>query len=108
MTELQEDKKLTLETEITAELNSENCNKNIDNTASDNVENPEQTNAPNLISIEGNAIESTNIPEPNCLALTVRKDYNLVIVKNIFTASGRLSWKVALATIILNFLNMIF
>lgn len=51
---------------------------------------------------------SNNIPEPNCLALTVRKDYNLMIVKNIFTASGRLSWKIVLATVVLNFLNMIF
>lgn len=51
---------------------------------------------------------NNDIPEPNCLALTVRKDYNLVIVKNIFTASGRLSWKIILATVVLNILNMLF
>jgi len=55
-------------------------------------------------------IDSTqnSIPEPNCLALTVRKDYNLMIVKNIFTATGRLSWKIVLSTVVLNFLRMIF
>ena len=60
--------------------------------------------------------ESTNsnistedyIPQPDCLALTVRKDYNLVIVKNIFKASGRMSWKVALTTFIINFINLLF
>lgn len=51
---------------------------------------------------------TTKVPNPNCLALTVRRDYNLTIVKNIFTASGRLSWKVVLATLVLNFLNLIF
>lgn len=53
-------------------------------------------------------LDNSNIPEPNCLALTVRKDYNLIIVKNIFTASGRLSWKIVLATVVLNFLNFLF
>lgn len=51
---------------------------------------------------------ANNNVETNCLALTVRKDYNLVIVKNIFTASGRISWKVLVATAIINFLNLIF
>lgn len=51
--------------------------------------------------------ESTSdIPEPNCLALTVRKDYNLTIIKNIFTTSGRMSLKIALSTFVLNFLRM--
>ena len=54
------------------------------------------------------SINNDDIPEPNCLALTVKKDYNLTIVKNVFTTTGRLSWKVILATIALNFLNMIF
>lgn len=49
-----------------------------------------------------------NIPEPNCLALTVRKDYNLTIFKNVFTKTGRLSLKVALSTLVLNFLRMLF
>lgn len=54
------------------------------------------------------SLNNDDIPEPNCLALTVKKDYNLTIVKNVFTTTGRLSWKVILATIAINFLNMIF
>ncbi len=49
-----------------------------------------------------------NVPEPNCLALVVRKDYNLTIVKNVFTTTGRLSWKIVLITAIINVLNMLF
>jgi len=46
--------------------------------------------------------------QTNCLALTVRKDYNLVILKNIFTTTGKLSWKVIILSAILNLLNLIF
>lgn len=46
--------------------------------------------------------------QANCLALTVRKDYNLTIIKNIFTTTGRMSLKVALSTFILNILRMFF
>lgn len=52
--------------------------------------------------------DNNNIPESNCLALVVRKDYNLTIVKNVFTTTGRLSWKIALITAIINILNMLF
>lgn len=66
----------------------------------------------NLISNEEFVVPIENrdndIPEPNCLALTVKKDYNLTIVKNIFTKTGRMSIKVALSTLVLNFLRMFF
>lgn len=52
--------------------------------------------------------DNSDIPESNCLALVVRKDYNLTIVKNVFTTTGRLSWKIALITAIINILNMLF
>ena len=52
--------------------------------------------------------DNSDIPESNCLALVVRKDYNLTIVKNVFTTTGRLSWKIALITAIINVLNMLF
>ena len=58
--------------------------------------------------IEVSDFSSQNIPEPNCLALVVRKDYNLTIVKNIFTTTGRLSWKIAFITAVINILNMLF
>lgn len=55
-----------------------------------------------------NVENNDDIPEPNCLALTVRKDYNLTVAKNIFTTSWRMSLKIALSTLALNFLRMFF
>lgn len=44
----------------------------------------------------------------NCLALTVRKSYNLSIVKNSIFTTLRVSWKVALSTFVLNILKLFF
>ena len=69
---------------------------------------------------ENNAVSATNYKdemkttaeketaETNCLALTVRKDYNLSIVKNSILTTFRISWKVALSTFILNVLKLFF
>lgn len=47
-----------------------------------------------------------NIIEPtNCLALTVVKEYKLTVVKNVFKKSCKLTWKIALSIITMNFLN---
>lgn len=43
---------------------------------------------------------------PNCLALTVKENYQIVAVKNFFKKSFRISWKVALSMVTINFLNM--
>lgn len=43
-----------------------------------------------------------------CLALTVRKSYNLAIVKNSIFTTLRVSWKVALSTFVLNILKLFF
>lgn len=42
----------------------------------------------------------------NCLALTVRENYQVVAVKNFFKKSFRISWKIALSMFTINFLNM--
>lgn len=42
----------------------------------------------------------------NCLALTVRENYQVVAVKNFFKKGFRVSWKIALSMITINFLNM--
>lgn len=42
----------------------------------------------------------------NCLALTVRENYQVVAVRNFFKKSFRLSWKIALSMVTINFLNM--
>ena len=52
--------------------------------------------------LNNDSIDSTT----NCLALTVRKEYRVTIAKNIFNKSFRVSWKIALSIITLNFLNM--
>ena len=55
-----------------------------------------------------NAAEQKETAETNCLALTVRKNYNLSIVKNSIFTTLRMSWKVALSTFILNVLKLFF
>lgn len=104
--DLQNDKNSTLNNETNTELNNINHVTIIDDTV-DIVENNILTDT-TINPIPDDINTNVDTPEPNCLALTVRKDYNLVIVKNIFTASGRLSWKIVLSTIILNILNMLF
>ena len=42
----------------------------------------------------------------NCLALTVRENYQVVAVKNFLKKSFRVSWKIALSMFTINFLNM--
>lgn len=42
----------------------------------------------------------------NCLALTVRKEYRLTIVKNITTKSLQIASKILCAVIILNVMNL--
>lgn len=95
MVELQEDKITNLDIDRPNDLLHEDIVLDENETSSD------------IISQEA-SLNNDDIPEPNCLALTVKKDYNLTIVKNVFTTTGRLSWKVILATIAINFLNMIF
>ena len=63
----------------------------------------------NIHSTEKDNIQEETINEnsqTNCLALTIRKDYNLIIAKNFITTTGRISWKIVLSTFVLNFLRM--
>lgn len=133
MLNIQNDKNITLNNENNNEFNNinhvtiiddtalnethENCVQDLQNTEfskesifsdSNIVENNGLNTTSTNTNFNINNDKDKETPEPNCLALTVRKDYNLVIVKNIFTASGRLSWKIVLATIVLNILNMLF
>lgn len=80
---------------VSSEQSATNDSPSDDNTQSNTIFNP-------------NELTFNDAPEPNCLALTVKKDYNLTIVKNVFTTTGRLSWKIALVTAIINILNMLF
>lgn len=47
-----------------------------------------------------------NIVDPvNCLALTVVKEYKITVFKNVFKKGFKLTWKIALSIITMNFLN---
>lgn len=96
MTEVTEDKEIILDENNSSETICNNLSED------NNSELNEFSNK-----VELNTVDP-EVPESNCLALTVRKDYNITIVKNIFTTTGRLSWKIILSTIVLNFLRMLF
>lgn len=81
--------------------NSEGLDFSIDN-------NVQLEDSATSTSSEVNNLENKDCNQSNCLALTVRKDYNLTIIKNIFTTSGRVSLKIAISTFILNILRMFF
>lgn len=65
--------------------------------------------------LEDNKISDISEQEPieknengetvNCLALTVQKDYNLCIVKNVVLKTLKTTWKIAISVITLNFLK---
>ena len=42
----------------------------------------------------------------NCLALTVKEDYHIAVFKNFVKKSARISWKIAISILTMNFLNM--
>ena len=69
-----------------------------DSDSSNDVTNSTATYSPTI----DNNIDNTT----NCLALTVRENYHMVVVKNAFKKSFRISWKVALSIFVMNFLNM--
>lgn len=55
------------------------------------------------------SLESEENTEPiNCLALTVKKDYNLSVVKNIVIKTLKNTWRVTVSIITLNFLKFLF
>ena len=54
-----------------------------------------------------NSLEAEN-NNVNCLALTVKKDYSLSIVKHVFFRTWKTTWRVALSVFILNFLSFFF
>ena len=52
--------------------------------------------------------EKKETVETNCLALTVRKDYNFAIAKNTVFKTIRMSIKVAISTFVLNIIKLFF
>ena len=79
----------------------------------ESIEVIENTNsAENIIDIKNNKnseiSEKKETVETNCLALTVRKDYNFSIAKNTVFKTIRMSIKVAISTFLLHILRLFF
>lgn len=55
--------------------------------------------------LKGNTSSSEDPEVANCLALTVKKDYNLTIVKNVFIRTLKNTWRIALSIFTLNILK---
>ena len=60
------------------------------------------------VSIASDTTLEKETVETNCLALTVRKDYNFSIAKNTVFKTIRMSIKVAISTFILNLIKIFF
>lgn len=88
------------------------CN-NQENTSLDNTETANKESFSNNDSVNENSVDSSvednaNIYDEssevtNCLALTIKKDYNLSIVKNVVSTTLRSMWKVIASFFALNF-----
>lgn len=73
-----------------------------DKKVAENTFNNEETSSSNTETTS----EQKETAETNCLALTVRKNYNVSIIKNSIFTSLRLSFKVAVSTLVLNILKL--
>lgn len=71
-----------------------------------NLENNNSPETLNKISSESNFIDIENINTTNCLALTIQEDHKIVVAKNVFLHSIRMSWKVITSTIILTIIKL--
>lgn len=83
---------------------------NIQKTPSNSVDGESISTNNSDLNLNNNAIMDTsenNIDSTiNCLALTVRENYHIVVVKNFFKKSFKVTWKIALSFFTINFLNM--
>ena len=80
--------------------------ENITNIEPNSITSQNNTSISNLSSNEDENKEKT--VETNCLALTVRKDYNFSIAKNTVFKTIRMSVKVAISTLVLNLIKIFF
>lgn len=123
-------------TNLSEEIKNFDLNSNNDNEFSNSIEYNQKldeclknvvisNNTENITNIEPNSITPQNnssifslssngdenkekTVETNCLALTVRKDYNFSIAKNTVFKTIRMSVKVAISTLVLNLIKIFF
>ena len=70
------------------------------------AENQNDTQTDDILAQKEDIIDNEIDASTNCLALTVKEDYHIVVFKNFFKKSARISWKIAISFLTMNFLNM--
>jgi hypothetical protein len=78
----------------------------IDTTSNFYEENLAEKKSEEFSSSEKINVEDANTT--NCLALTIKKDYKLVAVKNVFLHTLKVTWKVIVSTVTLTIFKYIF
>ena len=81
---------------------------NTDNVEQENTSDKNVTNLDNTIQEERTTQENESSEVVNCLALTVKKDYSLSIVKNVVVKSFKNIWRIAISIFTLNFIKFFF
>ena len=92
-------------------INEENNTFNdINTTCEENQETSENSSQfleePIINNEDEKVSEKKETVETNCLALTVRKNYNISIFKNTVFTTVRITCKITIFTIVLNFLSL--
>ena len=92
-------------------INEENNTFNdINTTCEENQETSENSSQfleePIINNEDEEVSEKKETVETNCLALTVRKNYNISIFKNTVFTTVRITCKITIFTIVLNFLSL--
>ena len=95
------------------ELNHED--KLVDNTENteskeilDNTSLPQNDVSNNIVQTEAENQTNESAEIINCLALTVKKDYSVSIVKNVVVKSFKNVWRIGLSIFTLNFIKFFF
>ena len=81
---------------------------NTDNVEQENTSDKNVTNLDNTIQEERTTQENESSEVVNCLALTVKKDYSLSIVKNVVVKTFKNIWRIAISIFTHNFINFFF
>lgn len=91
--------------EIKNELNNTECS--VESTTTelipiDNIDEILETDIKNQNESISEKIELEDSNTSNCLALTIKKEYKLVAIKNVFLHSLKVTWKVIVGTLTLH------
>ena len=81
---------------------------NTDNVEQENTSDKNVTNLDNTSQEERTTQENESSEVVNWLALTVKKDYSLSIVKNVVVKTFKNIWRIAISIFTLNFIKFFF